>query len=452
MRSLFKLFFLFSVTPFLCFCEVLEVSLPTLVWKTPVYLSRLHVPSSEYDWRYFEELREVFEFDLNHNGFTSVLALNDALDEKLTWPDVRRSFELEPWKKENISFVLAIQVFQNKLQVVVFDIAKGASKKYGDFPLTGKLDLDRSSVHRLTDLVQKDLFGVEGIASLKIVYSKRCKVEEGWTSQIWVCDSDGANARPVIQENGYCVSPGFFPPNISRNGEIFYVSYQEGQSKIYRASLQSTGGEPLVSLRGSQALPSINRNGSQIAFISDVAGRPDLFIQNLDRNGKMIGKARQLFTAPRATQASPTYSPDGKQIAFVSDKDGSPRIYVIDVIAPKDTKRPSPRLITKMNRENTSPSWSPDGKKLAYSAKVGGVRQIWVYDFTTGEEQAVTTGPENKENASWASDNLHLVYNTESEERCELYRVHIQHRESVQISKDLDQKRFASWGFEGFVF
>lgn len=454
LKSRFSIFFIVvlyqAIAPFPAFSEILEVALPTRVQKTPVYLSRLHVPSSEYDWRYFEELREVFEFDLNNNGFTTVLSLNDSLDEILYWPDVRSGFNLDPWKKESVSFVLAIQVLQNKLQLIVFDIGKGSSKKYVDVPLSGKAEIDRTQIHRLADLVQKDLFGVDGISSLKIVYSKRCKAGEEWSSEIWVCDSDGANARPVIRENGYCVSPGFFPPGISRAGEIYYVSFQEGQSKIYRSSLQRTGGDPMVLLRGSQALPSMNRIGNQIAFISDVAGRPDLFIQNLDRNGKMIGKARQLFTAPRATQASPTYSPDGKQIAFVSDKDGSPRIYIIDVLAPKDTKRPSPRLITKANRENTSPAWSPDGKKLAYSAKVDGVRQIWVYDFAMNQERAVTNSPDNKENPSWAPDNLHLIYNTESEDRCELFRIHIHHGESVQISKDLDQKRFASWSFEKF--
>lgn len=443
---LFKTFlFLLGSLPYFVYPETLEVALPTRAWKAPVYVTRLHVPSSEYDWRYFEELREVLEFDFNSNGCASVLALKDSLEEGLNWSDLRSKFDLSLWKKESISYVVAIQVFLNRFQCTVFDIAKGSSKKYADFPLTGKLDLDRQHIHRLSDAVHKDLFGVEGIASLKILYSKKGKIQEGWNSEIWVCDADGANARPVISEKGYCLSPGFFPPSMSKAKEFFYVSFQDGQSKIYRSSLEDPSGIPMISLRGNQALPAINLKGNQIAFISDVAGRPDLFIQNLDSQGRMVGKARQLFSAPRATQASPTYSPDGKQIAFVSDKDGPPRIYVIDVITPKDTKKVVPRLLTKANRENTSPVWSPDGTKLAYSAKVDGVRQIWIYDFLTQEERPVTSGPENKENPSWAPDNRHLIYNTESDDKCELYRVHIQQREPILITKDSDQNRFASW-------
>lgn len=446
MRQIFKcLVMLLGNLPFFLFSETLEVALSTRVHKSPVYLSRLHVPSSEYDWRFFEELREVLEFDLNSNGCASVVSINDSLEDVLNWSDIRSKFDLSIWKKESISYVVAIQIFLNRFQCTVFDIAKGSSKKYGEFPITGKLDVDRQHIHRLADTMHKDLFGVEGIASLKILYSKRGKIEDGWNSDIWVCDSDGANARPIISDQGYCLSPGFFPPEISPAKEFYYVSFQEGQSKIYRSALNASSGVPMISLRGNQALPAINKKGTQIAFISDVAGRPDLFIQNLDNQGKMVGKARQLFSAPRATQASSTYSPDGKQIAFVSDKDGPPRIYVIDVTTPKDTKRVIPRLITKINRENTSPSWSPDGKKLAYSAKVEGIRQIWIYDFATQEEKPVTSGPENKENPSWAPDNLHLIYNTESDDRCSLYRVHMNQRESILISKGSDQDRFACW-------
>ena len=383
----------------------------------------------------------MFASDLSASGFYSLAPSSEALEESLHFPEVRAQFDILPWKKEGFPYVFAMQVIQNKFQLVVFDIQKESAKKYLEIPLTGKLEKDRVALHRLSDLVQRDLFGIEGIASNKIIYSKRLKTDEGWSSEIWVCDADGFNDRAVISEKGYCVSPSFFP---SQSEDFFYISFQEGQSKVYRSSTHKTVGEPMISLRGNHVLASMSPKRDQIAFICDAAGRPDLFVQNLDSRGKMVGKARQLFSAQRSTQASPTYSPDGKQIAFVSDKDGSPRIYVMDVASPKETKRPNPRLLTKANRENTSPSWSLDGKKLSYSAKVDGIRQIWLYDFATEQEKMITTGPENKENPSWAPDHIHLIYNTESDDQSELYRIHIGTRESLQISKGPGQKRFAN--------
>lgn len=425
--------------PLALFCEELEVSLPTRISKTPVYLTQIHVLASEFDWRYFDDLRNVLEADLNAGGFSRVLSVKTTMEESLHWPDVRAQFDTKAWKKERVPFVLAAQVSQNHFQLIAFDIGKGSSKKYPEFVLSGNFGRDRTEIHRLTDAVQKDLFGVEGIASLKVIYTLRSKDGDDWKSEIWVCDADGANKKRVITEKGYCLSPSFFP----RSDDFYYISFQEGQSKIYRSSLLQNVGEPMLTLRGSQVLPSMNRKGDQIAFISDVAGRPDLFIQNLDGRGKMIGKARQLFSCQRATQASSTYSPDGKQIAFVSDKDGVPRVYLIDVLTSKETLRPTPRLLTRANRENTSPAWSPDGKKIAYSAKVDGVRQIWMIDLATQTEQQITTGPENKENPSWATDSLHLLYNTENVDCNEIYRIHIMQKETMLIS----QGRFASWSY-----
>lgn len=434
MRKLILLLLL----PFLLFSQELEVRLATRSPLKPVYLSNLH--NNDHDWRYFEELRGILEFDLNTSGYCTVMQREDRLEETFQFPDVKSHFDLSTWKKEKIPFCLAAAVNQNRLELTAFNIEKGTSKKYPPTPL------ERQAIHRLADALQKDLFGKEGIASLKVIYTQRTKngTEQGrdWLSEIWVCDSDGSNPRQITAEKSYCLSP-FFLPNST--DEFFYVSEKSGQSKIYRASLSNPKGELMVDLRGNQALPSISKKGTQMAFITDVAGRPDLFVQNFDNKGRMIGKARQLFSAPRATQATPTFSPDGKQIAFVSDKDGPPRIYVLNVVDAKNTQRQNPRLITKRNRENTSPAWSPDGTKLAYSAKVDGVRQIWIYDFLTDEEVPLTTGPHNKENPSWAPDSFHLVYNTESDDTCELFVIHLNQGDPIPINKGPEQKRFASW-------
>ncbi len=413
--------FISLLLPLLLMGEDLEVRLTTRSTLRPIYLSCEG------------EMRGILEFDLNTNGFCSVMDRRDDLEESL-----HAEFSPTIWKKEQIPFCIVAHVVQNHLEAAAFNIEKGTLKKYPPTPL------ERHAIHRLADALQKDLFGKEGIASLRLIYAQRTKngTEKGreWLSEIWVSDADGAGARQVTADKSYCLSPYFLP---NRGDEFFYVSEKSGQSKIYRSSLSNPKSELMVDLRGNQALASLSSKGTQMAFITDVAGRPDLFVQNFNERGQMLGKARQLFSAPRATQATPTFSPDGKQIAFVSDKDGPPRIYVLNAAGSKEA--PHPRLLTKKNRENTSPAWSPDGTKLAYSAKVDGVRQIWIYDFLTEEETALTTGPENKENPSWAPDSFHLVYNTESEESCELFFIHLNQCEPIQISKGPGQKRFASW-------
>jgi len=428
--------------------ENLEVSLATRSNVKPLYMSRIHTDPTEWDWRYFDELRSVLEFDLNQSGMASVAPLAQELEDLFDWSDVRKNFKIEKWSKERFPYVLAIEVGAKQFTLTAFDIEKGTSKKYPSIALAGRIETDRRTIHRLSDALQKDIFGIEGVASLRILYAQREKNKSSdglaWISEIWISDSDGANARQLTSEKGYCLSPVFLPKT-GEDPEFIYVYNNEGQSKIYRSCLSKPLGIPSISLRGNQALPAVSKKGNQIAFITDVAGRPDLFVQNFDSKRQMVGKARQLYSSPRATQASPTFSPDGKKIAFVSDKDGPPRIYLLDVLDPKETKRAKPFLLTVKNRENTSPAWSPDGKKIAYAAKTDGVRQIWMYDFEKEEEIQLTSGPETKENPAWAPDSLHLIYNTESDGSCELYLLNVHLPDPVQISKGPGQKRFASW-------
>lgn len=442
MWKIFRIF-LFSLS-LLHAGQELEVRLATKVPLKPIYVSELHTTPDQVDWRYPEELRNALVFDLSHNGYSSVVPPQIEREDALQWPDPRNHFDLSFWKRQQIPFVLAIEATQKTISVLLFSVDRETSKRYPEITLTGQPELDRRRIHRLSDTIQKDLFGIEGIASHRILFSQRVKntAADGpdWLSDIWISDWDGANAKRLTLANGYCLSPGF-----CGKGDYYYVSSEKGQSKIWRASLNNSKREIWIKLRGNQMLPCLAKSGFQLAFISDIAGRADLFVINLDKHGNESGRPRQLFSAPSATQASPTYSPDGRKVVFVSDKDGTPRLFSLEIQGPRETKRTHPKLLSRKNRENTSPSWSPDGTKLAYSARTEGVRQIWIYDFATDQEWQLTSGPENKENPSWAPDSLHLIYNTETNDVSELFVINLEQQESIQITSGFGQKRFASW-------
>lgn len=443
--AMWKIYNFFFIIPLLFFGETLEVPLTTQTQLKPLILTTIHSDPSFNDWRYLDELRNTLEFDLNLNGFCSVQTPSEELEDHLDWPDTRKNFDISFWKSQKTPYLITLQIINQRLVSTAFDLQKESSKKYPEVFISGKTEEDRKAMHRLSDAITKDLFGVEGIASLRILYSQRTKHEgQSYQSEIWMCDADGHDTQQLTQDGAYSLTPGFFPKTTPEL-EFYYVSYAQGQSKIYRRFLSQKESRTMITLRGNQALPAISKKGNLFAFITDVAGRPDLFLQSLDKGHRLLGKARQIYSQPRATQASPTFSPDGKKIAFVSDKDGPPRIYWIEVPAPQATYRIKPHLITTKNRENTSPAWSPDGTKIAYSARTEGVRQIWVCEISTGEEKQLTTGPENKENPSWASDNLHLIYNTESEDVCELYILNLNEPQPVCISKGPGQKRFPCW-------
>lgn len=213
-----------------------------------------------------------------------------------------------------------------------------ASKGIEEVPLTGELAKDRFALHQIHDTLFQALYGAPGIASTRILYTVRSRKgndPEKWGSEVWSADYDGANAKPQTAENCLCVTPTFIPTKSGgRCRHYLYVSYKIGQPKIFAASLEDQVGKRLTYLRGNQLMPAVSPTLDKIAFIGDITGNPDLFIQDFSIENGMTGKPRQVFCAAGAAQGTPTFSPDGKTLAFVSNKDGTPRIYMLEIPFP----------------------------------------------------------------------------------------------------------------------
>jgi len=437
--------FLFVCAPFCGWGEEIRVHLATTESLTPVYVGKFHSKDSSFTSTYLRELEEIFLFDINRNGFTKALPTQEEKEKKLLEKDPQTAFHVGTWKHYGIPFVLKASIQNKQLSFSVLSTATGSLKHFSDIPLTGTLSVDRRQIHKLADSILYTLFQKKGVANSRVLYSMQANNSSKWVAEIWECDWDGANARQVTKEGSYCVTPVFVPHGSqSASDRFLYVSYKIGQPKIYLGNLKEGTGKRFIDLRGNQLLPAISPRKDKIAFISDAAGRSDLFIQPFDPERGEMGKPMQLFSFPRATQASPTFSPDGSKIAFVSDKDGSARIYLIP--STPSSSRATPLLLTKQNPESSCPAWSPDGTKLAYSAKTKGVRQIWIYDFETKEERQLTSGPGNKENPSWGADSLHIVFNSTDDSTSDLYLVNLNQPEAIKITKGPGKKHYPTWG------
>ncbi len=102
--------------------------------------------------------------------------------------------------------------------------------------------------------------------------------------------------------------------------------------------------------------PSWSPDGRQVAFYSEVNGRPaDLYVINVDGTG-----LRQLTDTPVA-EGYPAWSPDGTQIAFESHTaDGNFDVYAMRA------EGSDPRRLTTHPKRDVGPAWSADGKTIAF--------------------------------------------------------------------------------------
>lgn len=453
MRYVFRFFFLcVAATSFLFAAgsqdhEPIFVRLDTETKRIPLYLSHFIIEDADLEPGYCDRLERVLQYDMNYNGMTYVVPNTKEKERLAAASQLEYSPLPSDWKDIGAFYLLKVKIDQKKISANLFAANTDGAKTVKEIPLTGDLSKDRKQIHQLADIIHKALFGTEGIASTRILYTIKSKQGANPSSDVWEMDYDGENKRQLTRDAGYVVTPVYLPPKKGFfSGGFFFVSYKTGQPKIYYQSLNENDPQRLTLLRGNQLMPSLSKQRDKLAFISDATGNPDLFMLDFSPEKGAIGKPYQIFATHQATQGSPTFSPDGKQLAFVSNKDGSPRIYVMNVPAPGTSlKNIQATLLTKVNRENSAPCWSPDGTKIAYCSVTQGVRQIYVYDFNTRQERQLTQGPGNKENPSWAPNSLHLVFNSTDADACDLFMVNLNQKEAIKITTGRGEKRFPSW-------
>jgi TolB protein len=137
------------------------------------------------------------------------------------------------------------------------------------------------------------------------------------------------------------------------------------------------------------------------------------------------------LTSDLSAESSPCWSPRGDQVCYVSDRAGKPQLFLMPAGGGS-----SARLL-RGAEETVSPDWSPVSNQICFAVRQGNQYAVGVVDMgdPARERRMVTNAAGSWESPSWAPDGRHLVCSRRNGARCELFMVDTWHSRLVQITQ-----------------
>jgi TolB protein len=199
--------------------------------------------------------------------------------------------------------------------------------------------------------------------------------------QICIINADGSGGRRLTRDSDRAHNA----PNLSPDGRsIVYLSVVEGVYQIFEMDLESGEAWQLTFEIGNTSAPAISPDGRRILFSRVVEGYESVWV--MDRNGD---NQSLLYGSPAGAGWDPVWSPDGSQILFLSERSGRPELYSIRADGSEL------RQITNMSGLRGRGDWSPDGRFIATFAGEAWDREIILMAPDGSNPITITDGGNN---------------------------------------------------------
>jgi hypothetical protein len=171
--------------------------------------------------------------------------------------------------------------------------------------------------------------------------------------------------------------------------QIAFVSNRGGQPQIYLINVDGNDERQLTEFAEGACQPAWSPDGMRLAYTSPCNANRDeysgssVFVMNVDSQGVPSEPSLVVVTLGGGDY-DPDWSYDGLRLAFTSWRTGRPQIFTIGI----DGK--GLRNVNDDLAFNWSPSWAPDGSQIAILSGRGGQEEIWLVPDDGGDEKRYT--------------------------------------------------------------
>jgi len=262
---------------------------------------------------------------------------------------------------------------------------------------TTSADSWRRIAHKVSDAVYERLTGEQGYFDTRIVFIAESGPKTNRAKRLAIMDQDGANPS-FLTDGPFMVLTPRFSPN---SQQITFLSYAAGRPQVYLFDIETGRSEVLGDFSGMTYAPRFTPDGESIIFSYAENGNSDVWIMNLPT------RQRRRLTSGPAIDTSPSMSPDARRIVFNSDRGGSPQLYVMNADGSGAER------ISFGQGRYSAPVWSPRGDLIAFTKQLRGTFYIGVMR-PDGSGERLLTSDYLVEGTTWSPNGRVLMYTSES--------------------------------------
>lgn len=289
----------------------------------------------------------------------------------------------------------------------------------------------RNAAHRISDRLYQKIIGARSAFATRIAYVSVDGQPPSQRYQLIVADSDGENAKVILQSRLPLMSPAWSP-----DGEwLAYVSFETKTASVYVQRVRTAERRRVSSRPGVNNAPTWSPDGSRLALtLSSSGGNLDVYLLDI-----ASGALTRLTDHP-AIDTEPVWSPDGTQVYFTSDRAGGPQIY-------RSSIEPGsrPQRMTFSGSYNARPRVSPNGRLLAMVTREEGAYRIAVQDLGNGTVSVLSKGRQD-ESPYFSPDGGTLVYASRERNQGVLATVSADGLIAQRLAADRGEVREPAWG------
>jgi TolB protein len=366
-------------------------------------------------------LKNIIAADLQRSGQFAPLPNKDLISQ----PHDGTQVNYQTWRALNVGYIVVGKIqdlvdgsFQVQFQLL--DVFKG--RQLAGYSIRSLNSGLRRTAHHISDIIYKTITGEEGAFNTHISYITVTRDKtNNKLYQLAIADADGYNEKVIFSSPQPLMSPSWSPDGT----RLAYVSFVNGRPEIFVQNIFSAKKTKMVSFKGLNNAPRWSPDGKYLALTLSKDGNPEIYIMNI--NSRKLTR----ITNSYAIDTEPEWLPESKGLIFTSDRGGSPQLYEIKLNEYKATSRA--QRLTFEGDYNSRAAVSSDGRYIAMVHRTQGKFRIAVLERETQNFSVLTNGSLD-ESPSFAPNGRMIIYATEEQYNGILSAVSVDGRARQRLS------------------